>query len=330
MAPQTGSIVLNNGDSMPIIGLGTWQAPKGEVGAAVRVAIENGYRHVDCAACYGNEAEIGEVFADLFARGVVKREELFVTSKLWNSEHAPKDVRPACEKTLKDLRLDYLDLYLIHWPQNFAKEVEGNCSFPRNDDGSMRYDVETTSAETWSAMEALVDAKLCKAIGLSNFNSKQIEDLLTTCRIKPANLQVEVHPYFSQAPLAGFCHAKGISLTAYSPLGTGATIDGMTVVGNPVLAAIGEAHGKSAAQVAIAWLAQRGLVVIPKSVTAARVVANRDVDFALTPEDMAKVDGLNKDFRNGWGGPKVNRDGAEQPRDGLHPLYPFTQPGVAF
>ncbi|KAH8096148.1 oxidoreductase [Aureococcus anophagefferens] len=237
MAPQTGSIVLNNGDSMPIIGLGTWQAPKGEVGAAVRVAIENGYRHVDCAACYGNEAEIGEVFADLFARGVVKREELFVTSSCGTRSTRRKASDPPA-KTLKDLQLDYLDLYLIHWPQNFAKEVEGNCSFPRNDDGSMRYDVETTSADTWRRR--------------------------------------------------GILPRQGISLTAYSPLGTGATIDGMTVVGNPVLAAIGEAHGKSAAQVAIAWLAQRGLVVIPKSVTAARVVANRDVDFALTPEDMAK------------------------------------------
>ena len=160
---QDGSLKLNSGYDMPIIGLGTWQAPKGEVGAAVRTALENGYRHIDCAACYGNEAEIGAVFEEAFAAGTVKREELFVTSKLWNSEHAPKDVKPALEKTLKDLRLDYVDMYLIHWPQNFAKEAEGNCSFPRNEDGSMRYETETTSEQTWAAMEALVDAKLVRS-----------------------------------------------------------------------------------------------------------------------------------------------------------------------
>lgn len=329
MAPQGKTVILNNGSSMPIIGLGTWQAPKGEVGAAVRTAIENGYRHIDCAACYGNEAEIGEVLADLFAKGVVSREELFVTSKLWNSEHQPKDVKPACEKTLADLKLGYLDMYLIHWPQAFAKEAPGNCSFPKNADGSVRYDTETTTEQTWQALEALVDAGLCKAIGLSNFNSAQITQLMQTCRIPPANLQVEVHPYFSQDPLVDFCRKRDIAVTAYSPLGTGAVIDGATVAGNPTLAAVGEAYGKSAAQVAIAWLAQRGIIVIPKSVTAARIVANRDVDFNLSYEDMAKVDALNKNLRNGWAGPLVERNGKKEPRDHAHPLYPFGK-GVDF
>ena len=133
---------------------------------------------------------------------------------------------PAVQKTLADLRLEYLDMYLIHWPQNFAKEgAEGNCSFPRNEDGSIRYDMETTTMETWTAMEGLVEAGLVKAIGLSNFNSKQITEILEKGKVKPANLQVEVHPYFSQEPLVAFCKDKGIAVTAYSPLGTGAEID---------------------------------------------------------------------------------------------------------
>ena len=130
---QEGSVTLSTEAQMPLIGLGTWQAPKGEVGAAVKAALEMGYKHIDCAACYGNEEEIGQVFSEVFAAGTVKREDVFVTSKLWNSEHAPADVLPALQKTLADLQLEYLDLYLIHWPQNFAKEgTPGNCSFPRN------------------------------------------------------------------------------------------------------------------------------------------------------------------------------------------------------
>mmetsp|Transcript_23349 Transcript_23349/g.69945 ORF Transcript_23349/g.69945 Transcript_23349/m.69945 type:complete len:323 (+) Transcript_23349:105-1073(+) len=318
-------IKLNSGAAMPVIGLGTWQAPKGQVGAAVRAALQGGYRHVDCAAIYGNEAEIGEVFAETFGGGAIKREDVFVTSKLWNSEHAPKDVRPALEQTLKDLRLDYLDLYLIHWPQSFAKEQPGNCSVPKNADGTVKYDLETTSEQTWAALEACVDAGLCKAIGLSNFTSAQVQAILDAGRIPPAVLQVEVHPYHSQKPLVDFCAARGIVVTAYSPLGSGATLDGATVPANPVLKAIGEAHGKSAAQVAIAWLAARGLIVIPKSVTPARVAQNRDVDFELSAEDVAKIDALNQDLRIGFGGPLV--DG--RPRDAAHPKYPF-KPGAPF
>ena len=179
------------------------QAPKGEVGAAVKVALESGYKHIDCAACYGNEDEIGTVFNEVFSAGTVKREDVFVTSKLWNSEHAPADVLPAVQKTLADLQLEYLDLYLIHWPQNFAKEgTPGNCSFPRNEDGSIRYDMDTKSIETWTAMEALVEAGLVKAIGLSNFNSVQITEILEKGKIVPANLQVEVRSTAAAGPRA--------------------------------------------------------------------------------------------------------------------------------
>lgn len=235
------TLTLSSGGAMPLVGLGTWQAPPGEVGAAVKVALESGYKHIDCAACYGNEAEIGAVFAEMFA-GPTKREDIFITSKLWNSEHAPADVKPAVLKTLADLQVEYLDLYLIHWPQNFEKTQGTTCSFPRNEDGSIRYDLDTKSEETWAAMEALVEEGLVKAIGLSNFNSVQISSIISSCKIKPAVLQVEIHPYFSQEPLVSFCKEQGIVVTAYSPLGTGAEIDGCTVVGNPTLAGIGEKY----------------------------------------------------------------------------------------
>ena len=178
-------------------------------------------------------------------------------------------------------------------------------------------------------MEALVSEGLVKAIGLSNFNSGQIDAIIEAGTIKPAVLQVEIHPYFSQEPLVAFCKERGIVPTAYSPLGTGQAINGQTVVGNATLAEIGAKYGKSSAQVAIAWLAQREIVVIPKSVTAARIAQNREVGFTLSDEDMATVSALNADARNGFGGPKVERDGEMQPRDLLHPLYPF-RPGIAF
>ena len=196
---QDATLTLNSGQAMPVVGLGTWQAPAGQVGAAVKAALEGGYRHIDCAAIYGNEAEIGAVFEEAFASGLVKREDLFVTSKLWNSEHSPEDVRPALDLTLKELRLDYLDLYLIHWPQCFAKESAGNRSIPKNDDGTIKYDLATSSQKTWAALERCVDAGLTRAIGLSNFNSEQIAGICDGARIQPAVLQVEIHPYFQRS-----------------------------------------------------------------------------------------------------------------------------------
>ena len=296
-------------------------AQPGQVGEAVRSALELGYRHIDCAAGYGNEAEIGDVLSDVLGSGSVAREDIFVTSKLWNSEHQPKDVLPALQQTLRDLKLDYVDLYLIHWPQNFAKQEEGNSSTPRHPDGSIVYDFETTTMETWRAMEALVDMGLAKAIGLSNFNEDQINEIITHGTIKPAMLQVEIHPYFAQQELSAFCAEHQIGLTAYSPLGSGNAIGGMTVVENPVLVDIGSRYRKSPAQVVLAWLLQRNIIVIPKSVTAERIAANIEVAFELSADEMAAVDSLDQGFRNGWGGPQVERDGEMQPRDLGHPLY---------
>merc|ERR1712059_153006 len=192
---------------------GTWKSAPGQVTEAVEHALKSGYRHIDCAAVYGNEAEVG---AGIRASGVA-REDIFVTSKLWNTKHHPEDVEAACRKTLADLGLNYLDLYLIHWPVAFER---GDVAFPKNEDGSLRYDIETHPTTTWLAMEKLVEKGLVRTIGLSNFNSEQITDILKKGSIKPVTNQVECHPYLTQAKLLEFCKERDITLTAYSPLGS--------------------------------------------------------------------------------------------------------------
>ena len=250
--------------------------------------------------------------------------------KLWNSEHAPADVRTACEQTLADLQVSYLDLYLVHWPQAFEKVAGTHIGFPKNDDGTMRYDVATSLTETWAAMQELVDAGLVKHIGLSNFTAAQIGAVCASARIQPAVLQVESHPFFQQRDLLAAAAAHGLVVTAYSPLGSGATIDGHNVPTHPKLAAIGAAYGKSAAQVALRFQVQRGVVTIPKSVKVARIQQNLAVhDFALSEADLAAIAALDANKRVGWGGPLMDKgDAGMRPRDepigdGGHPNYPF-------
>lgn len=318
-------VTLSSGHSMPIVGLGTWKSKPGEVRAAVEAAIDCGYRHIDCAAIYGNEKEVGEALTTKLGGGL-ERGDIFIVSKLWNNAHRKDDVRPACEKTLADLGLDYLDLYLIHWPHAFAP---GGAMIPRNEDGTVMYDEETEFTETWEAMEALVDAGLVRSIGISNFNAAQVRAVTAMCRIRPAMNQVECHPYFSQARLKEVCAGEGIPLTAYCPLGSADNPsrkpDDPWLLEDKVLADVGAKHGKSAAQVAIRWQMQRGVVVIPKSVNPARIAANLDVcDFELTDEDMAAVDGLDRDWRCNV--PSVQVDGEFKPRDAAHRHYPFNDP----
>lgn len=313
-------ILKPNEAKMPIVGLGTWKATENnEVGNAVKWALGCGYRHIDAAACYGNEAEVGAAMKEVFtSEAGPKREEVFVTSKLWNSEHDPAHVKDALKLTLKDLELEYLDLFLIHWPQCWEHEEGKNRAFPKNEDGSLKY-TETPLMDTWKALEECVEEGLCKAIGLSNFNSAQIQAILDGCKIEPAVLQVEIHPFFSQVPLVEWAQSKGIVVTAYSPLGSGVEIDGERVIDNGKLKEIAAKYDKSAAQLACAWLTNRNIVTIPKSVKEERLKQNFDIRFTISEEDMKAIGEINRDVRAGYGGPLVEG----KPRDIIHPHYPF-------
>jgi len=300
---------------MPILGLGTWKSKPGEVSAAVTHAIKSGYRHIDCAAVYGNEKEVGEGIK----QGGVDRKDLFIVSKLWNTKHHPEDVEGACRESLADLGIDYLDLYLIHWPVAFER---GDNKFPKNEDGTVRYDVDIHPTDTWLAMEKLVEKGLVKAVGVSNFNSEQIQDIINKGKIVPATNQVECHPYLNQSKLKEFCAKSNILLTAYSPLGSPdrpwAPADAPKLLDDPKLKSIAEKYKKSAAQVILKWQIQRGVIVIPKSVTPSRIEENSAVfDFTLADEEMKQLDGFDVNGRVVL--PMV--DG--KPRDRGHPHFPF-------
>lgn len=260
---------LNNGYTIPVPGFGTFKTPDGEICVnAVRDAIEVGYTHIDTAAVYGNECSVGEgIRQSGKARG-----ELFVTSKLWNTERGYDTTLRACEKTLKDLGLDYLDLYLIHWPANTLQFGDK---------------ADSINTDTWRAMERLVDEKVVRSIGLSNFYPNHMAAVLANANIVPAVDQIEFHPGLLQEETMAVCRENGILVEAWSPLGRG------NLLGDPLIGGIAAKLGKSPSQVILRWVIQRGVLPLVKSVHTERILENFMIsDFVLDQQDMDAIAGL--------------------------------------
>ena len=302
--------VINvTGKSMPTVGLGLWKIDPGAVADAVYQAIKVGYRHLDSAADYGNEKEVGEGIALAITDGLCSRDELWVTSKLWNTYHRHEHVEAACRKSLEDLGLDYFDLYLVHFPIALSY-VDFNDRYPPEwifdpeaENPGMRLDAVPLS-ETWGAMEKLVEVGLCRQIGICNYSTSLVHDLMSYARIKPAMLQVESHPYHTQEALLRTAQQYGIAVTAFSPLGAlsyvsldMATVDD-SVLTEPVVMAAAQRIGATAAQVVLRWGIQRGTAVIPKTSNPQRLVENLHLsELSLNEDEMAAISALNQNRR---------------------------------
>ncbi|WP_128595478.1 aldo/keto reductase [Paraburkholderia kirstenboschensis] len=278
-------IALNHGGgSMPAIGFGTLIADAATTTSATKDALEAGYRHFDCAERYRNEREVGDALRVGLAAGGIAREEIFVTTKLWNSNHRPERVKPAFESSLERLRLDYLDLYLIHTPFAFQS---GDEQDPRDANGNVLYDEGVTLLDTWRAMENLVDEGRCRAIGLSDIGLDKLVPLYESARIKPAVVQVEAHPYLPENELLEFCKKKEIVFLAFAPLGHGIRPGPLE---DPVVSRIAARIGKTPAQVLLAWAVQRGTAVLTTPKTAARAREN----FNISPLPADAFEEINR------------------------------------
>ncbi|MEO1527744.1 MAG: aldo/keto reductase [Planctomycetota bacterium] len=300
---------LRGGDSIPAVGLGIWKIDPAETAATVRSAIEVGYRHLDAACDYGNEAECGEGIAAAIADGMVQRDELWVTSKLWNTYHRPEHVRPACERTLRDLGLDYLDLYHVHFPISlayvpFEKRYPPGWFFDPDAANPAMSEDAVPIIETWQAMTELVDAGLVKNLGVCNFGTSLLRDLMASSSVKPEVLQIELHPYLTQEKLLRFCAEQQIHVTGFSPLGALSyfAIDmaqpGESVIERDEVKAIAARVERTPAQVVLRWAVQRGTSIVPKSSRTERLKENLALfDFELTEAEMSTLSALNQNRR---------------------------------
>jgi len=294
---------------MPLIGLGLWKINKETVADTVVEAIRAGYRHLDSACDYGNEKEVGEGIKRALDEGLCTREELWITSKLWNTYHHPDHVIMAMDQSLNDLGLEYLDLYLIHFPIAleyipFETRYPPEWVFDPSDDTPMMKPAKVPLSDTWGAMETLVDSGLARHIGVCNYGVSLMRDLLNYARIPPAVLQVESHPFLTQDKLMRFCAEEDIAVTAFSPLAALSYLEldmaseNESVLKNSDVIDIAKRFGKTPAQVVLRWGVQRGNAIIPKTSKPERLLENADIfDFELSASDMTTITALNKNKR---------------------------------
>jgi D-xylose reductase len=303
------TLTLNTGDKLPAVGLGYWKVPRAEAAALTVEAIRCGYRHLDCACDYGNEAEVGAGIRQAIEAGLCRREDLWITSKLWNTYHTKTHVRQALEHSLRDLGVEYLDLYLIHFPISL-RFIPFHMRYPPGwvfDPSSATPRMEATHvplSETWSALEELVAAGVVRNIGVCNFNCALLRDLRSYAKIRPAVLQAELHPYLAQEKLLRYCHETHIAVTAFSPLAAESYVAiGMaeaneSVLSEPAVQEIAANHQRTAAQVVLRWGIQRGTAIVPKTIHDDRLCENLNLfDFELTADELQAISALNRNRR---------------------------------
>ncbi|XP_029679358.1 aldo-keto reductase family 1 member A1-like isoform X2 [Formica exsecta] len=295
---SNSSVLLPTGQAMPILGFGTWNASGKELEVALDAALTAGYRHIDTATAYENECAIGNTLKKWFDSGKLKRSDLFIVTKLPPNGNRAKDVEKWIKKSLANLQISYLDLYLVHVP--FAFE-NGEDLRPHNENGEIRIDIDTDHLQIWSAMEEQVLEKRTKAIGLSNFNIHQIKKILDNAKLPISNLQIELHVNFQQKELIKFCQDNNISITAYSPLGTRGFLKEIgkantipNLLENPTVLEIAEKYKKTPAQILLKHIIQKGIIAIPKSSTSTRIKENIQLfDWELRVEDIDKLNAID-------------------------------------
>ncbi|KKK23371.1 putative D-xylose reductase (Xyl1) [Aspergillus rambellii] len=303
----TPTIKLSSGFDMPIVGFGLWKVNNDTCADQVYEAIKAGYRLFDGACDYGNEVEAGQGVARAIKEGIVKREELFIVSKLWNSFHDGERVEPICRKQLADWGVDYFDLYLVHFPISL-KYVDPSVRYPpswMSEDGKLELG-KATIQETWTAMESLVDKSFARSIGISNFSAQLLMDLLRYARIRPATLQIEHHPYLTQTNLVKYAQSEGMAITAYSSFGPLSFLElkvknaenSPPLFEHSVIKSLADKYGKTPAQILLRWATQRGIAVIPKSNNPTRLAQNLDVTgFDLEAGELDSISALDQNLR---------------------------------
>ena len=279
---RSRKILMNNGRAIPALGFGTLIPDTTDTRRATRTALEVGFRQFDCTERYRNEEAVGEALESVLRAGMIRRDDLFIATKLWNNNHRPERVERAFEASLARLRLEYLDLYLIHTPFAFQP---GDEQDPRDKNGNLVYDRDVTLLDTWRALESLVDHGKCRAIGISDIGLNELKPIYESARIKPAVVQVEAHPYLPETELLGFCKEKGMVFLAFAPLGHGRKPG---LLEDPVISAVASRVGRTPAQVLLAWAVQRGTALLTTPRSAAHVKENFDIS-ALPEEALDEI-----------------------------------------